>query len=375
MDTGQVNVNFKFILFYLNKMHKGFADLPLHYGRAPRWLFNRMVKLAGAISEAIVEYGTATLLEKISDPFWFQAFGCVLGFDWHSSGLTTTVCGALKIALKDANLGIAVCGGKGKTSLKTPEEILNSDLGLSMQKLENLAYASRISAKVDNACIQDGFQLYHHCFIFDERGNWAVIQQGMNDSLHKARRYHWFSEDIEGSMVDEPHSAICCDIKLNKVLDMTSSKSEEVRKCSVAIAQEFERELKNLKIKKLVMPRHHELYEFHLSKYGRAILEKIKTIEPKGYEELIAIKGVGPKTIRALALISELIYGKAPSYRDPAVYSFAHGGKDGWPYPVDKKGYDESIYTLRRAIEEARLGKREKLKMLKLFDSTMQISP
>jgi len=356
------------------KMHKGFADLPLHYGKAPRWLFNRMVKLAGAITEAIVlDYGTATLLEKISDPFWFQAFGCVLGFDWHSSGLTTTVCGALKIALKDANLGIAVCGGKGKTSLKTPEEILNSDLGLSTQKLENLAYASRISAKVDNACIQDGFQLYHHCFVFDERGNWAVIQQGMNDCLHKARRYHWFSGDIEESMVNEPHSGICCDIRLDRVLDMTSGESEEARKCSVVIAQEFERELKSLKIKKLVMPRHHELYEFHLSKHGRAILEKIKTIEPKNYEELIAIKGVGPKTIRALALISELIYGKAPSYRDPAVYSFAHGGKDGWPYPVNKKRYDESIYTLRQIIEEAKIGKREKLRVLKRLSITEKL--
>lgn len=352
------------------------ANLPLHHGKAPRWLFGRMVKLAGAVTEVIVdEFNQEEFLRRLSDPFWFQAFSCVLGFDWHSSGVTTTTCGALKEALKKQNIGLKVAGGKGKTSRKTPSEIENS--GLSTEKIKRLIYASKISAKIDNSLIQDGYQLYHHCFIFTEKGSWCVVQQGMNASNRYARRYHWLSDGVK-SFVNEPHNAICCDKKEKKVLDMTAEKSKETRETSIDLAREKPIHLKkylettqktifdfsNKKIKTLTMPTRHSLTERDLSKHVLRQLKKAYELQPENYEELVALKGIGQKSIRALALISELIYNKEPSWNEPSCitkFSFSHGGKDGWPEPVNKKTYDNSILTLKQAIENAKIGNKEKL--------------
>ncbi len=296
-------------------MRTGVVNLPLHTGKAPRWLFGRMVKLAKAITEVIVyEYNQDEFLRRLSNPYWFQGLGCVLGFDWHSSGLTTTTCGALREALKDAEIGIKICGGKGNTSRKTPDEILNCNFSLSTKKINKLIYASKLSAKVDNSLVQDNYQLYHHCFIFTEKGNWAVIQQGMNNYNNYARRYHWLSEEIE-SFVDEPQTAICCDKKEKNVLDMTNKENEEIRKASVDLVNDF------------TMQKNHLIK--NMEKRNIEILRKAAEIQPENYEELVAIKGIGPKAIRSLALTAEIIYGNKLTWKDPVKYSFAHGGKDG----------------------------------------------
>ncbi|HEX54823.1 MAG: DUF763 domain-containing protein [Candidatus Altiarchaeales archaeon] len=354
----------------------GTANLPLHYGRTPRWLFNRMVSLASEITEILVyEYGQREFLRRISNPYWFQAFSCVLGFDWHSSGTTTTTCGALKIAVDAEKFGIKVVGGKGKTSRKTPEEIEETaDLfSLSTRDVERLKYASKMAAKVDNACVQDSYQLYHHCFIFTEKGDWAVVQQGMSDRY--ARRYHWISENVN-EFVNEPHSGICADRFERETLDMTAKESEEARKISVDLVNDgpehisrfFSGDGQKLLLefdREFTMPPHHPILDIDIGRDGMKILKKAYEIQPQNYEELIALKGMGPKRIRALALISELVYGAEPSWRDPAKFSFAHGGKDGHPFPVNKRIYDKSIETLRDAIEKAKIGEKEKLYAIK----------
>ncbi len=335
-------------------MRTGVAELPLHYGTCPRWLFERMKKLSGAIAKAIIlEHGTEELLKRLSDPYFFQAFACVVGFDWHSSGTTTTLCAALKEAGLD-ECGIAICGGKGSVARKAPEEIEKKAKNFGVDA-EKLTYFSRISAKVDNTCIQDGFELYHHVFIFDEQGNWAVIQQGMNTQNKYARRYHWFSPK---NLVLEPHSAVCCDIK-TKTLNLVAKESKQAQKCMVDIAKEGEQ-----KVKKLFMESSHW---FDLRRYEKSLhaIEKAYEEQPKTFEELLAIRGLGAKALRALALIAKLIYGCELSWKDPVKYSFAHGGKDRVPYPVDKKLYDASIRTLEEAVELAKLGKREKLHAFK----------
>jgi len=345
-------------------MRTGIANLPLHYGSAPRWLFDRMVKLAKGISEVIVlEHGHNVFLEKISDPHWFQAFGCVLGFDWHSSGVTTTVCGAVKEALKNNEFGLQVAGGKGKTSRKTPSEIENTRFSFSTNKINNLVYASRMAAKVDNNCVQDGYQLYHHCFIFTEKGKWAVVQQGMGNRY--ARRYHWLSDGVDDFVV-EPQNAICCDRKHEKVLDMTAKQSIEARKISVDLAKENPARL----VKILNMKARHNIVKEDLSSHTIRALKNAYEIQPNNYEELVSLRGIGPKSIRALALVSELVYGKPASYKDPVKFSFAHGGKDGFPYPVDKKVYDGTVVTLREALDKAKIGEKDKvyaIKRLKRF--------
>mgnify|MGYP000554197597 CR=1 FL=1 len=358
----------------------GIANLPLHPGRAPRWLFARMVRLSRAIMDVLtVEYGKDEILRRLSDPFWFQALSCVLGFDWHSSGTTTVTCGALKEALNPEEHGIAIAGGKGRVSRKTPDEIENfgEKLALSTSMIENLKYASRMAAKVDNAAIQDGYTLYHHVLIFSEDGKWTIIQQGMNENNHYARRYHWYSENLK-SYVNEPHSAIVGDNKERIVLDMTSSESSETRKVCVDIVcdslrnlkrdwglltkgnlqtslEEWKNPIEKQRIELLDMPRN----------INWGLMRKIHEFQPKNYEELLSIRGVGPKTVRALALISDLIYGAKPSWKDPIKYTFAVGGKDGVPFPVDRKVMDESIEILRLGIEEAKIGNDEKLKALR----------
>lgn len=361
----------------------GTVNLPLHVGKAPRWLFSRMVRLAEGITEVIVyEYGQDEFLRRISDPCWFQALSCVLGFDWHSSGTTTTTCGALKVAINPKELGIRVAGGKGITSRKAPAEIEECGglFSLSSKKIEELVYASRMSAKVDNSCVQDGYQLYHHCFFLAENGKWAVVQQGMNDNrVDKgagtplyARRYHWISEGI-GNFIEEPHAGICCDRIENHVLDMTSRDSEENRKISLDLVNDNPAHLENFftknnnqkLISEFTMPSHHPIFDIDIGRNGMNVLQKAYEIQPENYEELVSLRGMGQKKIRALALISELLYGIEPSWKDPVKFSFTHGGKDGFPYPVDRRVYDNSIQVLKDSIEQAKLERIEKLYAIK----------
>lgn len=359
----------------------GVASLPLHGGKAPRWLFTRMVGLSKEITKVLVhEYGTDEVLRRLSDPFWFQAFSCVLGYDWHSSGTTTVTCGALKEALNHLDLGITVCGGKGNASRKTLAEIATSceQYHFSSSTLERLQYCSRMAAKVDNTAIQDGHILYHHVFLLSENKQWAVIQQGMNHETSYARRYHWLSENIE-NFVCEPHNTIIGEEQQALVLDMTAKQSAAAQKISVDLindnpvhlqrdwamlaCHEHQKTLddwitssnKNPTVPCLDMPRSlnwrkmNELYDVH----------------PTNYEQLLSQPGVGPRTIRALALISDLIYGEKPSWEDPIRYTFAHGGKDGVPHPVDLPTYTHTIEMLEDAVTQATLGHHEKLQALK----------
>jgi len=342
----------------------GIANLPLHYGKAPRWLFNRMVKLAREITIVIVtDFGPEEMLKRLSHPYWFQAFGCILGFDWHSSGVTTTLCGALKEGIKglEPDLGLYIAGGKGKTSRRTPAELENWGEKISIDP-EPLVYASRMSAKVDSSAVQDGYQIYHHNFFFTGSGSWAVVQQGMNEAARYARRYHWLGEAVT-DFVNEPHSAVLSDSR-GKALNLVASESNPARTTIAEIAKEQKPEatLTELKrIKNLSLPTHHYLgtNDLHPDSLKKIILSTYER-QPGDFEHLLGLPGVGAKTIRALSLISELVHGIAPSYRDPARYSFAHGGKDGIPYPVDRETYDRSIELLRKAIGRTKLGIKEK---------------
>jgi uncharacterized protein len=350
--------------FNSSTQRTGIAYLPLHGGKAPPWLFQRMVKLSREIAIVIVdEFGPQEILRRLSDPYWFQAFGCILGFDWHSSGITTTLCGALKEGLKglEKELGLFLAGGKGKTSRQTPAELQNWGDIISLDPAP-LIYASRMSAKVDTSAIQDGYQLYHHCFIFTSTGSWAVVQQGMNETNNYARRYHWLSEKLT-DFVNEPHTAIEGQ-NLGSVLNLTASESTLARSTITEVVTQQKPEVLFAEIKKLktlALPRRHQLETADLHPDSlRKILLNAYERQPQKFESLLGLQGVGPKTIRALSLISELVYGVAPSYRDPARYTFAHGGKDGIPYPVDRQTYDQSIKILSEAINKARLTGSEK---------------
>ncbi len=357
---------------YGSASRTGVANLPLHYGKAPPWLFQRMSKLAREITIFIVtDFGPAEMLRRVSDPCWFQAFGCVLGYDWHSSGVTTTVCGALKDGLRglEGELGLFVAGGKGRTSRKTPAEIEDFGPAISVDPAR-LIYASRMAAKVDNSALQDGYQLYHHTVLFTDKGQWAVVQQGMNEVNRYARRYHWLGETVT-DFVCEPHAAICSEGR-GEVLNLVASESAPARTAitSIATAQSSEAILSDIKrMKTLDLPRRHhilveDIHPDRLSKGFSVIYER----QPKGFEGLLSLEGVGPKTIRALSLISELIYGVPASFRDPARYSFAHGGKDGIPFPVDRKTYDQSIDLLARATAKAKIDSTEKREALSRLD-------
>jgi len=359
----------------------GVASLPLHPGKAPRWLFKRMVALSKGIAEVMVyEYGTDEFLRRLSDPFWFQALSCVLGYDWHSSGTTTVTCGALKEALNPEDFGIALCGGKGNASRNTLAEIetYSEKYNLSTSIVERLQYCSRMAAKVDNTAIQDGHTLYHHVFILSENKRWAVIQQGMNTETRYARRYHWLSEDVE-CFVCEPHNAIVGDDRHENVLDMTAKQSISTQGVSVDLVNDHPSHLqedwtmltrheaqrtldnwvspvlKTRSVSHLAMPR---TINWHK-------LKEIYDVHPTNYEELLALRGVGPNTVRALALISDLIYGETPSWEDPVRFSFTVGGKDGVPYPVNRQAMDESTEMIRTGIEDAKIGDKEKIQALR----------
>jgi hypothetical protein len=335
-------------------MRTGYAHLPLHGGHAPPWLLQRMVPLSREIVTFIAsEFGRDEVLRRLSDPFWFQAFGCVLGFDWHSSGLTTTVCGALKEGLRgtERELGIHVAGGKGATSRNTPSEITSACERLGRDP-EPLVYASRISAKVDNSAVQDGYQLYHHSFVFTGEGKWCIVQQGMSDETSMARRYHWLSDSVQ-SFVNEPHAAVCCDATA-ETLNLVAAENAGVRDASARLAGE--------KTVLLEMPRRHWVRDADINpKYLEKILLQTYERQPEDFEALLAIPGVGAKTLRALALTAELVYGTQASFRDPARYAFAHGGKDGTPFPVDRATYDKTIEVLHRALNKATVARTEKV--------------
>lgn len=344
-------------------MKTGITHLPLHGGRAPAWLFSRMKHLAREIVLAILyDFGTEELLRRLSDPFWFQALGCALGFDWHSSGLTTTTCGAIKEGIRgmEHEIGFFVCGGKGRVSRATPREILDRGNHLRVDP-EALVYASRMSAKVDSAAVQDGYLLYHHVFAFDREGKWAVVQQGINDATKYARRYHWLGTGPV-DFVCEPHQAVCCDSR-GKALNLVAREGGANRAASASLASEApERILREVKrIERLDLPARHPVTRKEINeKHFHRVLLKTYDRKPENFETLLGMAGVGAKTLRVLALLSELLYGAQPSFRDPARFGFTHGGKDGHPYPVDRELYDGSIEFLREIVSAARIGEYEK---------------
>ncbi|MFU2157444.1 MULTISPECIES: DUF763 domain-containing protein [Caldisericum] len=346
-------------------MKKGYFDLPLHNGDAPSWLFKRMEKLARYLSLAIIEFfGIEEYLKRLSDPIWFQSFGCLLGFDWHSSGLTTTTTGAIISGLssESKNLGLFFAGGKGARALDTPSQIdrIFEDGFISLDLANSMKKTSRLVAKIDSSCIQDGYKLYHHFVIFDKDGNWAIIQQGMKETTRYARRYHWNSFGLK-SFVKDPHKGVIT-VKFEAPLNLVDSTIEKTQQKMVELAND-----KNLskEIKSIKFPAHHPIYEDdfdkeHLSK----IFSYVSELNPKDFEELLLIKGLGEKSLRALALSSHLLFGSPLSYKDPATFSFAHGGKDGYPYPVMRGTYDKTIQVFETAIRKAKLSELEKERLL-----------
>ncbi|MDY6770248.1 MAG: DUF763 domain-containing protein [Candidatus Nanohaloarchaea archaeon] len=359
----------------------GTANLPLHGGSAPRWLFDRMEALGGAIAEAVIaEYGRDELLRRLGDPHWFQAFGCVLGFDWHSSGLTTTTMGALKEALDVEEHGVTVLGGKGGTSREVPGELerLEETCNLRSATVERLQRSSRLSAAVDNGCVQDAYTLYHHAFVVTEDGDWAVVQQGMGEA--SARRYHWLSDTVDG-FVDEPQAGIAAMEQKDEVLDLTAGASGETRQASLDLVNDDPSHLlryardglqtgldaftgDGTAAPHLAMPRHHRLTEGDLTERSIEQLQRAYERQPDDYEELVGTEGIGPKSLRALALIAEVVHDADAAREDPAKYAYAHGGKDGTPYPVDRERYDESIRHLQQALGQAAVDAGEKREAL-----------
>lgn len=358
--------------------NSGHADLPLHTGTVPRWLADRMMVLGTLITESLVEnFGPDEVLVRLSDPLWFQSFGAVMGMDWHSSGITTSVMYALKRGLnpRAKELGIYVCGGRGKYSRMTPDELLGIADAEGLDG-DALVRNSKLVAKVDNNAVQDGFQLYQHNFVLTRGGNWAVVQQGMNTAEKKARRYHWCSTNLR-SFVEEPHSGVVGDNK-GEILNLTDSKADKARSSILEMSREeperMLREIVHVKLpvqqelfpeitneRSIVMPAHHEVREqdVDLKRLG-GVLATAYNSQPKDFEELLLTPGLGPRTLQSLALVSEVIYGTPSRFTDPARFSFAHGGKDGHPFPVPLKIYDESIRVLRDSIEKSKLGYKDK---------------
>lgn len=362
-------------------MRTGIATVPLDYGRCPRWLFERMKRLGRGIAQAIVEeFGPEEFLKRLSDPVWFQSLGCVMGFDWNSSGLTVTTLGALKAGLFEIqdSLGLYVCGGK-KESRKTPEEITAYGISRGFEFAPSLIYASKMAAKVDSSLIQSGHQLYQHNFLFTKSGNWVVIQQGMNIQNQTARRYHWLSsvgeqKEKKLNFVEEPHSGIAAQIKVNP-LNLVAKASRDNKEISTQLVKEepkkFLKDLDLIQTKRAKNLTEIELYDKEF--YWHPVVEEKfdmkrlrKTIfaareqDPRNFEELLSLKGMGPKTIRALSLVSEIIYGAKPSYEDPARYSFSVGGKDNVPMPIDRGVYDQVIDIMERGITKSAVNLKEK---------------
>ncbi len=329
-----------------------------------------MTELAGAILEVMaLEWGTAGILERLSNPFWFQSLGCLLGFDWHSSGLTTTTTGAIKEALKSIGkeLGLFAAGGKGKSALKAPEQIDQKCEQRGLEAGELLIKVSRLTAKIDNSALQDGFSLYHHTIFFDKKGRWCVIQQGLNPESQMARRYHWYSESLK-SFTSDPHSAVCCDVK-GTVLNLVASEAEDNRRGILELSKEGEKVLPEIELV-LKMPPHHHIDTRCINPARlKSTLLNLYERQVSNFEELLLTKGTGASFLRALALTSEVIYGTPVSYRDPARFSFAHGGKDGHPYPVNLKTYRHTIEVLKEMVNRAKMGHSDKLRAFRRLES------
>ncbi len=409
-------------------MKRGIATFTLDTGKCPPWLFRRMVSLGREMTRVLVEeYGPTEFIKRIADPVWFQSLGTVLAFDWNASGLTTILTAALKEAIRgeEENYGIFICGGKGKTSRKTPDEILDwgERLSLDSGKVKDLSYSSKMAAKVDSSLIQDGYQIYHHAFFFSVRkrpgdvsqiDSWAVVQQGMNTGNASARRYHWYDEvtgnksqvtsNRKKDFIEEPHTGIASQIFRRNVLNLVDKKSRKNKDISKELVSSgYNTLMKDIQLLRshfseysqmvsLEMPSGNDSKEgeqltflklndphftthpvvhedFTKSKYLDRILQKVTHESPKDYEDLLAIEGVGPKTIRALSLVSEVIYGADPSYEDPARYSFAHGGKDAIPYPVDRETYDTTINILQKAVKRTKIDPTSKDKALQRLEN------
>ncbi len=347
----------------------GFADLPLHGGRVPPWLAERMQRLGTAIVEAIVHhYGQAEFLSRISDPFWFQALGSVMGMDWHSSGITTSVLGALKRGLNPRahELGIYLCGGRGKQSRRTPDELraVADRTGIAG---DALVRTSRLTAKIDNNAIGDGFQLYLHSFIVTSAGDWAVVQQGMNDASGLARRYHWHSPSVR-DFTCEPHTGI---VGRNEgvILNLTDRRALPAQEALLSISRQNPDTTLGEARRLLVMPAHHDVRasDADLERLG-AVLAVSYERDLRDFASLLLTENLGPRTLQTLSLVAEVIHGTPTRFSDPARFSFALGGKDGHPFPVPLKTYDESLGVLRSALDRAKVGDTEKIDGLKRLD-------
>ena len=361
----------------------GSAILPLHGGRVPPWLATRMSILGGVITQAIVHhYGRDEFLQRLSHPFWFQSFGAVMGMDWHSSGITTSVIGALKRGLGplSSELGIHVCGGRGQHSRKTPDELrlLGERIGFDAAKLTR---ASRLVAKVDSAALQDGFDLYLHGFFVTDDGKWTVVQQGMNGETKQARRYHWHSEDLE-NFVDQPHSAIDGPAQ-GEIVNLTDKHAETSRSSQLKLLTSLgpDRIIQELAVLSgeapaqaflphLIMPAHHDVRSSDVfTRRLHGTLAAAAERGPVDFPDLLLTPGVGARTVRSLAMVAEVVHGAPYRFADPARFSLAHGGKDRHPYPVPLKVYDETIRVMRSAVQKAKLGRDEEMEALKRLDS------
>ena len=352
-------------------MKRGTADLPLHYGTVPPWLAERMSLLGGAIAEAIIiEYGRPALLQRLSDPFWFQSLGCVLGMDWHSSGITTSVMNALRKAIncRSEELGVYICGGRGKFSRETPNQLLEvaNKTGLNGNELVR---HSKLAAKVDNTAVQDGFQLYLHTFIVTKEGDWSVIQQGMNPNERMARRYHWLSSSLR-SFMEEPHTSVC-GRNQGLILNLTDKLAAPTKEGIMELTKESPDKL--MREVSIILPNHHEVKaeDVNLKRLGAALILAHET-NVSDMESLLLLEGVGPRTLQSLTLVSEVIHGTPSRFSDPARFSFAHGGKDGHPFPVPTSVYDETIEVFDKAIRQARLGEKDKSNALKNLSKISQ---
>jgi len=367
----------------------GSADLPLHNGRVPAWLASRMAALGAVITAAVVHhYGREEFLQRLAHPFWFQSFGAVMGMDWHSSGITTSVIGALKRGLKplEGELGIHVCGGRGQHSRRTPDELkaLGYRIGIDSDRLTR---ASRLVAKVDSAAVQDGFDLYLHGFFVTTEGQWTVVQQGMNGSSLKARRYHWYSGALK-SFVEEPHNAID-GVAQGDIINLTDRRAAKSRTAQLEllaglgpdrIVAEFEAmqegEPQQFALPHLIMPAHHDVRAKDV--FARRLPGTLAAAAERGpvdFADLLLNPGVGARTVRSLAMVAEVVHGAPYRFRDPARFSLAHGGKDRNPYPVPLKVYDETIRVLKSAVQKARLGREEQMDALKRLDQQSRAFP
>lgn len=334
-----------------------------------------MVKLARIITNAVVDhFGPDEFLKRMSDPVWFQSFGSLLAFDWNASGLTTTTMGALKEAIKgqEKDLGLFIAGGKGKTSKKTPDQIIEwgERLNLSSQRSDQFVYLSKLTAKVDSALVQDGFNLYHHNFLFTRSGTWSVIQQGMNEKVGRARRYHWYSENVKDLTIT-PHTAIQSEVSIPQVLNLTDRKSVPNREGVLELVKHKKdlfyeiRRLKTKNFQMTLLDLSSEDFQDHPMNRLEKAVQNILDKPVREYKDVLMTKGVGPATIRSLALVSEVIFGAAPSYDDPVRYTYAFGGKDGIPYPVNRENYDKTIEIIEKALRKSRLSLGEKDKFLR----------